>query len=82
MKGVRTMVGAAVIAVALGIGACAETDEAAGNCIILANGGNKLCGADAATWCDTTDEFREGDPALGLKGDNESQAACDQIRGK
>jgi hypothetical protein len=24
------------------------------NCIILANGGNKLCGDDARVWCDTT----------------------------
>lgn len=43
-------------------------------CIILANGGNKLCGADAAAWCDSTDEFRERD--------SDSQRLCNKIRGR
>jgi hypothetical protein len=43
-------------------------------CIILANGGNTLCGADAAAWCDSTDEFREGK--------SKSQRLCDKIRGR
>ena len=29
------------------------------DCIVLAMGGNKLCGEDAAAWCSSTDSLRE-----------------------
>ena len=71
---------------------CGAMDEIAGqDCIILANGGNKLCGDDAKTWCDTTDNVRKSaeefatDPEFGDPGTassvRDSQAACDAIRG-
>ena len=42
------------IVMVLGVG-CGGSDD----CIILANGGNKLCGDDAAAWCNSTDALRD-----------------------
>ena len=61
------------------LGGCSAMDEVAGDCIILTNGGNKLCGEDAKAWCEGTEEFRQGDPVLGLEADTESQAVCDGL---
>jgi hypothetical protein len=63
----------------LGVG-CGSSDD----CIILANGGNKLCGDDAAAWCNSTDALRDvageiSDRRLAEANAN-SQAACDEIR--
>lgn len=67
-----------VVAAGVVFGGCAASDNAGitGDCIILANGGNKLCGEDAKAWCQTTEKLREGDAALGIEADTESQAVC------
>lgn len=58
--------------------------EDGGACIVLANGGNKLCGGDARAWCDSTDAIRgaSGDTGdLGLDATvDESQRVCDDLR--
>jgi len=66
---------------AFAISGCAASDQAGltGDCIILANGGNKLCGEDAKAWCASTDDLRQGEPTLGVEADTESQAVCDSL---
>ena len=47
-------------------------------CIVTALGGNKLCGADARAWCDSTDEIRamnSTDPTV-----SKTQDLCDSMR--
>lgn len=67
-------------ALALAGAGCSSSELAGEDCIILANGGNKLCGQDAKAWCDSTDALRQGDPALGIPSDTRSQAVCDSLR--
>jgi hypothetical protein len=68
---------------ALAISACGSDDQQ--NCVVLANGGNTLCGDKAAAWCDSTDAIRQdgmddgGDPNV-TESIRKSQAVCDQIR--
>jgi hypothetical protein len=77
MRALRALLIAGVIA---GSAAGCSAGELTGEkCIILANGGNKLCGDDAKAWCESTREFRQGDPTLGIEGDSESQAVCDSL---
>jgi hypothetical protein len=69
--------GACMAVGVLALEGCGSNED----CIILANGGNKLCGDDARAWCDTTDSIRSA--ADGLSDDptiDDSQAACDTIR--
>jgi len=82
MKTITTLLATAFAAVAFS--ACGD------QCVILANGGNKLCGDDAKAWCDSTDSLRNAmdDPALDEFTDpsidsslDESQSVCDEIRG-
>ena len=62
--------------VALSAIGCGDAD-----CIILVNGGNKLCGDDAKAWCDSTDSLRSA--ASGLGGNTgDSQNACDAMRSR
>lgn len=70
-----------VLALALPFGGCAAADEMglSGDCIVLAMGGNKLCGEDAKAWCRATDGLRSGEPSLGIEADSESQAICDGL---
>jgi len=84
----------AAAAVALPLTGCAASNEFAGtqDCIILAVGGNKLCGDDAKAWCDSTDGVRDSaqemasDPTYGDASTSDSvrqaQADCDTIRGQ
>jgi hypothetical protein len=79
MKG---LMAAALIAAGIAVSGCTgESLAGTEKCAILVSG-NKVCGADAEAWCDTTDEFRAGDPALGIEPDTKSQAVCDDIRGQ
>lgn len=48
------------------------------DCIVLALGGNKLCGSDAAAWCRSTDAIRQQARALG-SNDQSSEETCQQI---
>jgi hypothetical protein len=52
-------------------------DQAKHECIVLALGGNKLCGQDAAAWCKSTDSIRAdaqpGDP------DYDSKQSCQAL---
>lgn len=50
-------------------------------CIVLANGGNKLCGEDAAVWCKSTNAIREVNRGSGPLGNSveESQKLCKRI---
>ena len=72
-----TLIGVTLGAVvALSSIGCGEED-----CIILAVGGNKLCGDDAKAWCDSTDSLRSAAGRFG--GDTgDSQATCDTIRSR
>jgi hypothetical protein len=42
--------------IALGVSACGGQS---GPCVVLANGGNTLCGGTAASWCRATDPLRQ-----------------------
>lgn len=52
-------------------------DQAKHECIVLALGGRKLCGQDAAAWCKSTDSIRAdaqpGDP------DYDSKQSCQDL---
>jgi hypothetical protein len=48
---------------------------ASSKCLVTATG-SKLCGDDAAAWCDSTDSLRQ------LASDERSQSVCDDIRGR
>lgn len=75
-------------ALAVALPACGSQED----CIVLANGGNKLCGEEAKAWCSSTDSIRNvgqtaaDDSTFGDQGISdsisESQAMCDQIRGR
>lgn len=75
----RALVVALALAAPVALAGCSAEELAGGNCIILANGGNKLCGEDAKAWCDSTEEFRQGDPEFGIEPDTESQKVCDGL---
>lgn len=71
-------VAAGVLALAAS-GCGATSDGGSGSsapCMVLANGGNRVCGADAAAWCRATDGIRQGatDPTL-----QQTQSDCDMI---
>jgi hypothetical protein len=69
----------AIAAAGLLAGCGGSSDAAKADCIILANGGNKLCGHDAATWCVETESARTGasDPTL-----RQSERDCRQLEAK
>lgn len=76
---VRYLIAIGATAGVLALSACGSE-----KCIVLANGGNKLCGDEAAAWCDSTDAIRNstgntGDPMTDQTV-RDSQAACDEIR--
>lgn len=60
------------------------------DCIVLANGGNKLCGDTAKAWCTSTDDTRRASLELAQDADlgdpqtaasiQESQSYCDALR--
>lgn len=83
----RALLIAAVLA-AGSLSACSADELAGGDCIILTNGGNKLCGEDAKVWCDSSDNLRDTtgmEDYLSFSDKQtiaESQAACDEIRGR
>lgn len=59
---------------AVALAGCGGSKE----CIVLANSGNKLCGADAAAWCSSTDSLRSSASDLGVDTSS-SEAACSEI---
>jgi hypothetical protein len=73
--------------VAGSLAGCATTTTDAGNggsggdqeCIVLALGGNKLCGADAASWCRATDDI--GDRSSAQPGDDlyDAKMTCQDL---
>lgn len=76
----KTILGALVLPAALALlPGCGGSS----NCIILANGGRKLCGDEAKAWCDSTDSLREktGDPTIDASLDDSIQA-CKDVRGE
>lgn len=96
-RNVKIIIGLVVVGLAGG-GGCginrdsSSTTQSSEQCIILANGGNKLCGADAEAWCDSTDAIRDsagdalndptyGDPSAAA-ANADSQAMCDELRGQ
>jgi hypothetical protein len=68
-------VAGAVLAAAVALSGCGGS----GPCIILALGGNKLCGSDAAAWCRTTDSLRAEAISLGNTSDQGAQQTCNSI---
>jgi hypothetical protein len=70
------------VIIAVFAGGCGSSDD----CIVLANGGNKLCGENAAAWCDSTDTLRDtrGFTQYLTQAQRdavtESQMTCDEIR--
>jgi hypothetical protein len=70
------------VIIAVFAGGCGGSDD----CIVLANGGNKLCGQNAAAWCDSTDTLRDtrGISQYLTQAQRdavaESQMTCDEIR--
>jgi hypothetical protein len=76
----KRVVIATIVAAGFAAAGCAGDEQ----CIILANGGNKLCGADAAAWCDSTDSLREDATGTGYPSDDttirDAQETCDEIR--
>lgn len=87
----RKLVLVAVAFVASLAAGCGGSTFGAQKCVILTNGGNKLCGDDARAWCDSSDAIRstgldmatdaEFGDATSAASIRESQAVCDQIRG-
>jgi hypothetical protein len=60
-----------ILALTVAIGALALAAAGCGSsssqdCIVLANGGNTVCGETAATWCRSTDPIRNLDPTSPL----------------
>lgn len=83
----RRLVTTALIggALALSGAGCGAVDTLTGqeDCVILAMGGNKLCGDDARAWCDSTDSIRDTASEFGGGSDvASSQSACDTIRSR
>lgn len=70
--GVATMILAVVVTVIISASLAAAHGD--NHCLLLADGGRKLCGADAAAWCDSTDAIRN------LARDTASQQVCDDLR--
>jgi hypothetical protein len=67
-------------AVAMLLSSCGSSE-----CVILANGGRKLCGSDAAAWCRSTDALREGHAGLSLNFSmqiEEAQRLCEKVESK
>jgi hypothetical protein len=77
----KKIISATIVAAGLGFGGCGAADDLGlnGDCVVLAMGGNKLCGEEAKAWCRATDDLRAGDPTLGIEADTESQAICDGL---
>lgn len=78
------LVMAASIAAAVGLAACGGSGSSSA-CIILANGGRKLCGQEAVAWCHSTKAIRQtsselasDDSAIG-KSIKESEESCRTI---
>jgi uncharacterized membrane protein len=73
----KVMVILAASAALAGVSGCSASSIGGGNeqCIVLALGGNKLCGADAATWCRTTDSIRKSSG----QDMSDSQMTCDSL---
>lgn len=80
MKFKTTIVGV-LLAAAIALAGCGSDQ-----CIVLANGGNKLCGEDAAAWCDSTDAVRDTTgfgqyiSEQDKQAISDSQQTCDDIR--
>jgi hypothetical protein len=79
------------LGLAVALPACGGSGSVDKPCIILADGGNKLCGDDAVTWCDTTAGERKralelasdpefGDPSTASEI-RQAQADCKAIGG-
>ena len=68
---------AAAGALALGASACGSSQS--GPCVVLAEGGNELCGAPAAAWCRATDPIRALDPSSPIVAS--AVALCQTIEG-
>ena len=81
---------AVILGGAVALPGCSTAELTGQKCIVLANGGNKLCGNDAKAWCESTDSIRSGAQDLQNEyGDgsidtsiSESQSLCDDIRGQ
>lgn len=54
----KTVVALVALAALAGCGGGNSDSADDGPCIVLADGGNKLCGGDAAAWCRATDADR------------------------
>lgn len=86
----RLIVLAALAAAVLPLTACGGSSDnhASASCMILTEGGNKLCGEDAKVWCNSTDTIREQGIKVATKAlDSASaialtraQSDCDNIR--
>ena len=63
----------------LGCLALAACGSQGSNCLVLANGGNTVCGGTAAAWCRITDSLRQGST---LSAVQQTQAACDTLEQK
>jgi hypothetical protein len=71
-QGVTAMILAITVTVIVSASlAAANGDD---KCIVLANGGRTLCGAEARAWCDSTDSLRT------VTDNADSQAICDELR--
>lgn len=91
MSPLRKRFNVAVLVLFIGIGVAAYVQHRAHKadepCIILAAGGNKLCGSDAAAWCRSTDGIRQS--ASGLSSDpttssslSQSESDCSSIEAR
>src|ERR1022692_2240154 len=74
----------ASIAAVIGLGACGSSRSSSA-CIILANGGRKLCGKEAAVWCKSTEGLRQtsgelvGNESTLGQSVKESKRACESV---
>lgn len=61
----------------------AKASPSPDDCIILANGGRKLCDADAVAWCSETDAIRDESQSSGSfeldQATQDSQEECNRI---
>jgi hypothetical protein len=78
------LIGSFVCLIAFGsiISGCASLNSVtASQCIVLANGGRKLCGEEAAAWCKSTNAIRESAQGSGAINESikESQKLCKKI---
>lgn len=80
MSPLRKRFNVVVLVLFIGIGAVAYVQHRAHKadepCIILAAGGNKLCGSDAAAWCRSTDSIRQS--ASNLSSDPTTSSSLSQ----